>query len=160
MMILIMGVTGSGKTKIGGMLAAELGWPFFDADDFHSSANIRKMSSGIPLTDEDRRPWLDQLRALISEQNARDKHGVLACSALKHSYRKVLRSGANVRVVYLQADAKLIEKRLAGRKNHFMSRRLIDSQFHVLEEPKLAITIPAKWSPEKIVEAIRSEVGI
>jgi gluconokinase len=160
MMILVMGVTGSGKTTIGAMLAAELGWPFFDADDFHSPANVRKMSSGIPLTDEDRRPWLGQLRTLIAEQRSRGENGVLACSALKRSYRDILSSEDGVLVVYLRADPNLIEKRLAARKDHFMSRSLIESQFRALEAPESAITVPADWRPGKIVDVIRSKVGV
>ena len=160
MMILIMGVTGSGKTTVGKMLAAELGWPFFDADDFHSPANVGKMSSGVPLTDEDRRPWLGQLKALISAQRAHGENGVLACSALKTSYRDILSSEDELMIVYLRADRRLVEKRLAGRKGHFMSRDLIESQFSALEEPDSAITVPADWRPEKVVELIRSKVGV
>ncbi len=160
MMILIMGVTGSGKTKIGEMLSAELGWPFLDADDFHSATNIRKMSAGIPLTDEDRRSWLDELSALLSERNARGENVVLACSALKNSYRKRLGSGTDLEVVYLEAEPELIEVRLANREDHFMSRQLIESQFRDLEEPGSAVTIPAKWLPQRIVDTVRSEMGI
>lgn len=155
-----MGVTGSGNTTVGSMLAAELGWPFFDVDGFHSSTNVRIMPSDIPLTDDDRRPWLDRLNALISEQRARGESGLLACSALKDKYREFLASEDDVLIVYLRANPKLIEKRLASRRDHFMSRDLIVSQFRALEEPVTAITIPAERSPEEIVRLIRSRVGV
>jgi gluconokinase len=159
--ILIMGVAGSGKTKIGSLLAADLSWDFFDGDDFHPISNIRKMSAGLPLTDEDRYPWLDQLQVLISDLHAREKNGVLACSALKESYRQLLASGGeDLELVYLKATPKLIKARLADRKGHFMPMELINSQFRTLEEPASAITIPAEWSPGRIIKAIRSEIGI
>jgi len=159
MFILIMGVTGSGKTTVGEPLSADLGWPFFDADDFHPPANIRKMSRGVSLTDEDRAPWLEALRALITEHGARGENGVLACSALKESYRRTLSSGADLAVVYLKADPELVRGRLADRRGHYMSPRLIESQFHDLEEPEGAITIPADWRPDHIVTSIRSQLG-
>ncbi|HLA81209.1 MAG TPA: gluconokinase, partial [Thermoleophilia bacterium] len=105
MIILIMGVTGCGKTTIGRLLSAAIGWPFYDADDFHSPVNVRKMASGVSLTDEDRGPWLDELRVLVSERDERGENGVLACSALKQSYRRTLSTGANLVVVYLKAEA-------------------------------------------------------
>src|SRR3972149_5398725 len=159
MFILIMGVTGSGKTTVGALLSAATGLPFYDADDFHSPPPIRKMVSAVPLTDEDRGPWLDDLRALISEQNAKGENGILACSALKESYRRTLSSGASLVVVYLKAEPGLIRSRLADRRGHFMPQRLIQSQFLALGEPEEAITIPADWQPDQIVEAIRSQLG-
>ena len=159
MIILIMGVTGCGKTTIGRLLSVALGWPFHDADDFHSPVNVRKMASGVSLTDEDRGPWLDELRALVSGRNERGENGVLACSALKQSYRRTLSTGANLVVVYLKAEADLIRSRLADRRGHFMPQRLIESQFLDLEEPAEAITIPAAWAPEQIVSVIRSQIG-
>ena len=159
MIILIMGVTGCGKTTIGRLLSAALGWPFYDADNFHSPVNVRKMATGVSLTDEDRGPWLDELRALVSERNERGENGVLACSALKQSYRRTLSTGANLVVVYLKAEADLIRSRLADRRGHFMPQRLIESQFLDLEEPAEAITIPAAWPPDRIVSAIRSRIG-
>ena len=159
MFILIMGVTGCGKTTIGRLLSAAIGWPFYDADDFHSPVNVRKMASGVSLTDEDRGPWLDELRVLVSERDERGENGVLACSALKQSYRKTLSTGANLVIVYLKAEADLIGSRLADRRGHFMPQRLIESQFLDLEEPAEAITIPASWTPEQIVSAIRSQIG-
>lgn len=160
MFILIMGVTGSGKTTIGERLAADLGWLFLDADDFHTPDNVRKMASGVPLTDEDRAPWLETLRNLIAEHEARGDNGVLACSALKGPYRTSLASAADLAIVYLKADPELIRGRLADRHGHYMSPELIDSQFHDLEEPKGAISIPADWPPERVVTLVRSRLGI
>ena len=159
MFILIMGVTGCGKTTVGSLLSAALGWPFYDADDFHSPANVRKIASGVSLTDEDRGPWLDELRALVAERSEQGEDGVLACSALKQSYRTTLSTGANLVVVYLKAEADLIQSRLANRRGHYMPQRLIESQFLDLEEPDGAITIPAAWPPEQIVRDIRSQIG-
>lgn len=159
MFILVMGVTGSGKTTVGALLAAAIGWPFYDADEFHSPASIQKMASGVSLTDEDRRPWLDQLRTLMAECDERGENGVLACSALKESYRRTLSTGAILVIVYLKADADLIWSRLADRRGHYMPQGLIGSQFSDLEEPEEAITIPATWPPEQIVRAIRAQVG-
>jgi gluconokinase len=159
MFILIMGVTGCGKTTVGRLLSAAIGWPFYDADDFHSPANVRKMASGVSLTDEDRSPWLEGLRVLISDRTERGENGVLACSALKQSYRRTLSTGAGLVVVYLKAEADLIRSRLADRRGHYMPQRLIESQFLDLEEPEGAITISAAWPPEQIVSAIRSQVG-
>lgn len=159
MFILIMGVTGSGKTTIGTLLSESIGWPFYDADDFHPQENIRKMSSGIPLTDEDRRPWLQELRSLIAQRSQRSEDGVLACSALKQSYRKILSEGGRVDVVYLKADPDLIRSRLDNRSGHFMSQRLVDSQFADLEEPDDSIIIDAASTPEHAVATIRSQLG-
>ena len=159
MFILIMGITGSGKTTVATLLSAALGWPFYDADDFHSAANVHKMASSVSLTDEDRGPWLEKLRTLISERIARGEDGILACSALKEAYRKALSTSASLFVVYLKADADLIRSRLADRRNHHMPQSLIESQFLDLEEPEEAITIPAAWPPDQIVRTILSQLG-
>ena len=159
MFILVMGVTGSGKTTIGTLLSAAMGWPFYDADDFHSPENVRKMASGVPLTDEDRGPWLQELHELISRHNERGENGVLACSALKAVYRSILSADADVAVVYLKAHPDLIRSRLDSRSSHYMPQRLIGSQFLDLEEPKEGIIIDAAWPPEQIVETIRSELA-
>jgi len=158
MFILIMGVTGSGKTTIGKLLSAAMGWPFYDADDFHSADNVRKMASGVPLTDEDRNPWLQELRELISKHNERGENGVLACSALKEAYREVLAAGTDVAVVYLKAHPDLIRSRLDSRSGHYMPKRLIESQFVDLEEPRESIIIDAAWPAEQAVGTIRSRL--
>jgi len=159
MFILVMGVTGSGKTTIGTLLSAAMGWDFYDADDFHSLENVHKMASGVPLTDEDRGPWLQELHELISRHNERGENGVLACSALKAVYRRILSADADVAVVYLKAHPDLIRSRLDSRSGHYMPQRLIGSQFLDLEEPKEGIIIDAAWPPEQIVETIRSELA-
>ena len=161
MFVILMGVAGSGKTTVGRILASELGWSFYDADDFHSPDSVRKMASGIPLTDEDRLPWLEDLRNLIAEHDEREENGVLACSALRRTYRDILSSGRGELVtVYLKADAELIRKRLADRHSHYMPVQLLESQFEVLEEPEDAITIPAGSPPNQIVKSIRSLIQI
>ncbi|HEX2696720.1 MAG TPA: gluconokinase [Anaerolineales bacterium] len=161
MLILLMGVTGSGKTTVGKQLASALDWPFFDADDFHSPDNISKMASGIALTDEDRRPWLERLHELIEEHARKQVNIVLACSALKQSYREMLTvDTGQVAIIYLQAQAELIRERMSRREGHFMPTALLDSQFESLEEPTDALTLPAEWSPERIVMVIRASLGI
>ena len=159
MFILVMGVTGCGKTTIGKLLAAALGWPFYDADEFHSLENVQKMAAGVPLTDEDRTPWLKELRNLIAGHDARGDNGVLACSALKNAYREILSADADLTVVYLKADPDLVRSRLHSRTGHYMPPSLIESQFLDLEEPQESIIIDAAWPPEQIISAIRSQVS-
>lgn len=159
MFILVMGVAGSGKTTIGSQLATAIGWPFYDADNFHSPDNVRKMASGVPLTDEDRRPWLQKLHSLISDRNARGENGVLACSALKQSYRTILTTGVDVAVVYLKAEPELVRSRLDSRKGHYMPKQLIESQFLALEEPTEGIVIDAGWPSKKAIATICSRLG-
>lgn len=160
MFILIMGVAGSGKTTIGTLLSAELGWPFYDADDFHSADNVRKMACGVALTDEDRAPWLKELQRLVSDRNQRGDKGILACSALKQRYRATLCADGKVTLVYLKAQRDLIRSRLESRGGHYMPHSLIESQFLDLEEPEDGITIDAAGQAEQIVAAIRSRLGI
>src|SRR5687767_14336865 len=136
MVIILMGVTASGKTTVGRMLAVELAYRFYDADDFHPRANIDKMRRGIALDDADRRPWLKALSDLVRRCLAGHTDAVLACSALKQSYRRSLLIDPQVRLVYLKADHGLIRQRLRQRQGHFMNPDLLASQFATLEEPQ------------------------
>src|SRR5262245_18226054 len=161
MLILVMGVAGSGKTMVGTRLASAFGWVFVDADDFHSPDNVAKMAAGIPLTDEDRGPWLHDLQALVRQRALSGRNLVLACSALRASYRDLLCSASSQTVIdYSEADRSLILARLTQRHGHYMPTILIESQFQDLEEPKEAITIPADWRPDQIVAAIRANVSL
>src|SRR5579871_2118636 len=133
--IILMGVSGSGKSTVGAMLAARLHWPFEDGDWFHPPANVEKMHKGLPLTDDDRWPWLRAIADWIDEERRHGRHGVIACSALKRRYRDVLIGGrGDVRLVYLRGDEALIARRIATRHEHFMPQSLLHSQFEALEE--------------------------
>ena len=159
MILIVMGVSGSGKTTIGRMLAKELGWRFYEGDQFHSATSVQKMEQGIPLIDEDRWPWLERLRELIQQVNDRGESAVLACSALKLSYReRLMRNNSEVQFVYLRGDIGVIEKRLQARKKHFMKGGLLKSQFEILEEPKEAIIANIDGAPQVIVKAILDEI--
>lgn len=160
MVIILMGVTGSGKTTIGRLLSKELGWKYYDADDFHPRANVEKMSSGIPLNDDDRRPWLEALSDLIRHCLERGENAVLACSALKESYRKFLLVDEKVKLIYLKGDRDLIQKRLNARRGHYMNPALLDSQFEALEEPKRDWNVDVSLSPDEIIKAIKSYLRI
>ena len=160
MVIVLMGVSGSGKTTIGRGLADALGWKFYDGDDFHPRANVAKMARGEPLDDDDRAPWLESLRDLIRSCLARGESAVLACSALKRSYREYLLIDENVGLVYLKGDYELIEERLEGRRGHYMKPKMLDSQFAALEEPERGLTVDISLPPEKIIETIRSRFGV
>jgi gluconokinase len=155
MIIIIMGVAGSGKTTIGSLLARELGWKFYDADDFHSELNRAKMSQGISLTDEDRAGWLMTLKELIAQNIQQNVPAILACSALKNSYRDALKVNEQVKFIYLQGTYEQIKKRLNDRSGHFMSAGMLDSQFQTLEEPQSALTIDIAHTPQKIISIIR-----
>jgi len=165
MVIILMGVSGSGKTTIGSRLAESLGWSFFDGDDFHPPENIAKMSSGIALTDSDRVPWLQALADLIASLLASKKSAVLACSALKSEYRDRLKNGAGpntdqLRFVYLKVSPSVAHERLRKREGHFMPEELISSQFETLEEPDDAIVINAELSPDEVVAQIRQALEL
>jgi gluconokinase len=160
MVIILMGVTGSGKTTVGRGLARELGWDFYDADDFHPAANVEKMSRGVPLEDSDRAPWLAALRELVGERVRRGENAVLACSALKESYRDCLLIDEGVKLVYLKGDHRLIEERLRGRRGHFMKASLLDSQFDALEEPARALRVEVSSPPAEIIKTIRDGLGV
>ena len=156
--LLVMGVSGSGKTTVAALLAGRLGWEYVDADDFHPLANVAKMHGGTPLTDEDRWPWLQSMAAWIDATRATGRHGVLACSALRRSYRNILAGDRpDVRLVYLHGDKPLIASRQSVRHNHFMPPGLIDSQFATLEAPgpeEAPLTVGVGPRPPAIVEAI------
>jgi len=162
-MIIVFGVSGAGKTTVGKLLAQELGWQFLEADDFHSAANIVKMRSGRPLTDEDRWPWLDRLRDQIEQLLSAGENAVLACSALKRAYRDRLRVSDEVKFVFLRGDYALVEKQLRSRRGHFMNAGLLQSQFDELEEPQAderAITVALGRAPEEIVEEIEVKLHL
>jgi carbohydrate kinase (thermoresistant glucokinase family) len=154
MIIVLMGVSGCGKTTVGQILADKLKVPFYDADDFHPAENVEKMNKGIPLTDDDRDPWLNRLSANIMKWN-KTGDAVLACSALKKKYREYLDTeNAEVIFVYLQGSKELILNRMKKRKDHYMPVSLLDSQFDVLEEPKNAITVSIEEAPSDIANEI------
>jgi len=155
-----MGPAGSGKTTVGKLFAAQLNWEFVDADDFHSPANIEKMSHGIPLTDEDRIPWLHSIRAALLQWESQRRNVVLACSALKRSYRELLQINSNVTLVYLKGSYELLRERLRSRKGHYAGAQILAGQFADLEEPADAITIDAAQSPEEIVAEIRKRLAL
>ena len=161
MVVIIYGVSGAGKTTIGQLLARQLGWHFIEADDFHPEANIEKMRSGIPLTDEDRWPWLDRLREQIKRSLAARENAVLACSALKRAYRERLRVRREVTFVFLRGDYALIEEQLSQRRGHFMNPRLLRIQFADLEEPtpdEDVLTIQLGRTPRGLVEEIKRKL--
>ena len=158
MVVIIWGVAGVGKTTIGELLAQELGWKFYDADDFHSAANIDKMQRGISLTDEDRQPWLETLRKVIEQSLAENDNAVLACSALKQKYRDRLRVSEQVKFVFLRGSRDRIAEQLKRRRGHFVDPKLLDSQFADLEEPKPsehAVTVELGDDPPELVQKIK-----
>jgi gluconokinase len=157
MVIVLMGVSGAGKTTVGRKLAWALGWRFFDADALHSASNREKMHRGEPLTDADRRPWLKRVRTLVEKCLDEGTGAVVACSALKQSYRDVIVADpARVRIVYLKGSPELVARRIAKRRGHFMPASLLPSQFRTLEEPRDALAVDIAQPPERIVAAIRA----
>ncbi len=166
--LVVMGVSGSGKTTIASLLARRLGWAFEDGDWFHPKANVDKMTAGIALTDDDRAPWLASIAEWIEETRSSERHGVIACSALKRAYRTVLvgRHPEAVRIVYLDGSRELIAARMALRHGHFMPPALLDTQFATLEVPgpeerpiTVSIEPPAREVVSAIVSAVEAEVG-
>jgi gluconokinase len=159
--VVLMGVTGSGKTTVGKVLASQLGWKFYDADAYHPAANIEKMHRGIPLTDDDRKPWLRALAGLIDDARKRGENIVLACSALKHAYQEYLSHHLDlVHYVCLCGPVKVIQERLAARKGHFMNPGLLGSQFEILEPPEDAIRVDVTGTPEEIASEIRRRLRL
>ena len=151
-----MGVSGCGKSTIGQLLASRLGCPFLDADEFHPPGNVAKMAAGTPLTDADRQPWLELLNGKLRAQ----KNTVLACSALKDSYRQILSKGLDdCRLVHLRGSVELIRARLAERKHRYMPASLLDSQFATLEPPVGALAVDVAQPPARCVEAIVAALG-
>jgi len=160
MVVLLMGVAGSGKTTIGRQLADELGWRFADADEFHPPANVAKMSAGIPLDDADRAPWLAAIRLYIDARLAKGENAVVTCSALREKHRAVLLSDApQVKLVYLRGTREVLWSRISGRQGHFMKPAMLDSQLATLEEPADAISIDIAQSPAQIIAGIRSAIA-
>jgi len=160
--VVLMGVTGTGKSTVGKLFASQLGWTFVEGDDFHPQANVEKMRQGIPLNDEDRKPWLDAIRHRLEQASQRGENVVLACSALKHSYQHYLAAYVPeaVRFVYLFGSPEVIRQRLAERTGHFMNPALLASQFEDLEPPEDAIRVDINQSPSAIVAEIRTKLGI
>src|SRR5580700_3979405 len=156
MIVTVMGVTGSGKTTVGSLLAKRLGWEFADADDFHSAANKDKMHRGIPLTDADRLPWLVSIHDYLAKEDGERRSVVLGCSALKQSYRTILSDGLSVQLVYLRGTYEVIDAHLRARKGHFADDKILAAQFADLQEPEPtdAIIVDVRLTPEQIVGEI------
>jgi gluconokinase len=160
MIILVMGVTGAGKTTISSLLAQQLDWEFVDADSFHSPENVEKIRQGIGLSDADRAPWLRAIREAILKWIAERKNVVLACSALKREYREELVVRPEVKIVYLKGSFELISSRLRARHGHFATEKLLASQFETLEEPEDAVSVDVGGGPEEIVAEIRQKLAL
>ncbi len=161
MILVVMGPMGSGKTTIGKLLASRFGWPFYEGDDFHPPENVAKMQAGIPLTDDDRRPWLETLRGIIDERLQEGANAILACSALKETYRQMLGvDQKTVITVYLRGSFELVRRRVEGREHRYMNKNLLRSQFNALEEPEAGLTLDATASPDEIVDIISAQLKI
>lgn len=161
MIVVVMGVAGCGKTTVATALAAALGWRFLDADDYHPAANIRKMADGRPLDDDDRRPWLDRLRDALADEDARGQSVVLACSALKASYRATLASRCRaVQWVHLHGRFEEVLPLIRKRRGHFMKEDLLRSQLATLEPPRDALTLPVTLTVDEQVRRIRACLGV
>jgi gluconokinase len=161
MILIVMGVTGAGKTTIGRALATSLGWEFHDGDDLHSETNKLKMHRGIALDDTDRAPWLSAIRKLIESMLLERRNGVVACSALKQSYRNELVLDPNqVKVVFLKGSKELLAERLRKRIGHFMNPDLLQSQLDTLEEPRDAVVADVSTAPEAVVNEIRTRLDL
>jgi carbohydrate kinase (thermoresistant glucokinase family) len=159
MIVVVMGVSGCGKSTVGAALAEALGWPFLDADDFHPSTNVAKMAAGVPLTDDDRWPWLDRVTDALVAAAREGGDAVLACSALKHAYRQRLARAGDVVFVHLRGDAQTITERLTARRHRYMPASLLASQFATLEAPTDAIVVDIRQSVAAQVAAIVEEIA-
>jgi gluconokinase len=160
MIAVVMGVSGSGKSTLGLKLAARLNWTFYEGDGYHPPANLRKMASGHPLDDADRAPWLEILRELIDRCRAGKRNAVIACSALKESYRRRLSANGPITFLYLKGDKTLFVERLHGRKGHFMPAALLESQLEALEEPADAVILDAARTPAQLVDDARAALHL
>lgn len=159
MMILIMGVSGAGKTTIGGLLAAALAWQYIEGDGFHPPANLAKMRRGLPLSDEDRLPWLEALGKALQAADRKRASVVLGCSALRESYRQLIRAFCpQCQIVWLRGSPELVAARIEGRHGHFMPASLLSSQFAILEAPANAIAVDIDQAPEEIVKQILDQL--
>jgi len=156
-----MGVSGAGKTAVGEVLAKRLGWSFVDGDHLHPASNIRKMTAGLPLTDEDRLPWLLSVRDAIVEHARSGRSALVACSALKRDYRKLLLEGQpDTRLVYLRGTPSVLERRLGERRGHFFDPKLLASQLETMEEPSGALVIDVDGELDAVVEAVAAALGL
>ncbi len=161
MILILMGVAGSGKTTIGTLLSEAMGWKFFDGDDFHPKDNIERMRRGTALTDTDREVWLDRLHELVRGVNERDESAILAFSALRKIYRERVTDGVDgVQFVFLNGDAALLERRIKDRKGHYFGADLLESQFETLEEPEGIPTVEVAGTPEEVVSRVRKVLGV
>jgi len=159
--LIIAGVAGVGKTTVGRLLAIDLGWEFCEGDDFHPPGNLQKMVAGVPLTDQDRWPWLQALKDELGRAIREERSLVVACSLLRKSYRKVLINDFDpVRAVFLQAEEHLIQERLSRRDPHFFSRELLQSQLETWEEPEEGIVVDASQAPAEIVRELKKKLGL
>jgi len=154
MVILLMGTTGAGKSTVGKLLAARLGWAFLDADDFHPPENIEKMKRGIPLTDADRLPWLEKIHAELVRLSSAGENAVLACSALKQSYRDRLSAGIEMRIVYLRGSYEEMRRHIEHRHGHFAGESILAGQFADLEEPKDALVLDVSRTPDELAAEV------
>jgi gluconokinase len=160
MIVVVMGVSGSGKTTVGEALAQSVGWPYLDADDFHPRANVDKMAAGVPLTDDDRWPWLDRIAGELRAILDRGGHAVLGCSALKQAYRDRLARAGDVRFVHLAGDFATIAERLRSRTHRYMPASLLRSQFDTLEPPHDAVTVDVRKPVDEQVSQIRAALDL
>jgi len=160
MFILVMGTTGAGKTTIGKLITMRLGWTFLDADDFHPPANIEKMKHGIPLTDADRAPWLGNIHSRLQQLAAENKNAVLACSALKQSYRDTLSAGLAMRTVFLRGTYEQMRKHILARHGHFAGESILAGQFADLEEPSDALVLDVVGTPDELADRAVTGLGL